>query len=63
MACTVKNFAIVIYDRNDSAIIIYDCNDSGQFHKTVILANSALSRIVNYDRKVTQQIEDYLLRS
>jgi hypothetical protein len=37
-----KSFTIVIYNRNDN----------GLFYKTTILANLALARSVNYDRKV-----------
>jgi hypothetical protein len=33
-------------------IVFYDCNDSGQYYKTVIVANFALARSVNYYRKV-----------
>ncbi len=37
-----KSFTIVIYDRNDN----------GLYYKTTIVANLALARSVNYDRKV-----------
>ncbi len=47
-----KSFIIVIYDFNDSMIVIYDCNDNGQYFKTMIPANLALARNVNYDRKL-----------
>ncbi len=63
---------IIIYNRNGSMIIIYKCNDniimicyrnfSGQYYKTMFLANLALAGSVNYDRNVTLQIEAYLLR-
>ncbi len=33
-------------------IVIYDHNDSGLYYETVILANLALARSVNYDPKV-----------
>jgi hypothetical protein len=33
-------------------IVIYYCNDSGLYYKTMILANQALSRSVNYEHKV-----------
>jgi hypothetical protein len=33
-------------------IIIYDCNDSALYYETMILANLALARSVNYDCKV-----------
>jgi hypothetical protein len=33
-------------------IIIYDRNDNGQHYKTMIVANLALARSVNYDHKV-----------
>jgi hypothetical protein len=57
-----KSFTIVIYNRNDSTIVIYDCSDSGKYYKTMILAILALSRSVNYDRKIMLQIGAYLLR-
>ncbi len=38
---------IIIYNHNDSMIVFYDCNDSGQYFKTVIVANFALDRSVN----------------
>jgi hypothetical protein len=48
MACTIKRFTIVIYDRNDS----------GKYYKTTITIVSytpsiflALAIVVNYDRK------------
>ncbi len=47
-----KSFKNVVYDRNDSTIIIYD-HISGQWYKTMILANLALARSINYDRKVS----------
>ncbi len=33
-------------------IVFYDCNDSGQYYKTVMVANFALARSVNYYLKV-----------
>ncbi len=45
-------FVILIYDCNDSTILIYKHNDSGHYYKTMILANLALARSVNYDRKL-----------
>jgi hypothetical protein len=33
-------------------IIIYNCNDNALYHKTMIVANLALARSINYDRKV-----------
>jgi hypothetical protein len=42
-------------------IVIYDHNDNGLYYKTTILANLALAKSVNYDHKVTLQIE--VLRS
>jgi hypothetical protein len=33
-------------------IAIYDHNDSGQYSKTMVLANLALAMSVNYDHKV-----------
>ncbi len=35
-----------------SRCVIYDCNDSGRNFKSSSLANIALARSVNYDRKV-----------
>ncbi len=32
--------------------VIYNRNDSGQYYKTMILANLALARSINYDHKV-----------
>jgi hypothetical protein len=51
-ACNIKLFTIVIYNHNDRTIVIYDHNDSGQYYKTMILANLALARSVNFDREV-----------
>ncbi len=33
-------------------IVIYDHNDNGLYYKTMIIANLALARSVNYDGKV-----------
>jgi hypothetical protein len=33
-------------------IVIYNHNDNGLYYKTMIIANLALTRSVNYDRKV-----------
>ncbi len=45
-------------------IIIYNCNDSGLYYKTtivsnltIIVANLALARIVNYDCKVCCKVK------
>jgi hypothetical protein len=46
-----KIFTTLIYDPNDSLIVIYDPNDCGQYYKNMILANLAIARSVNYDRK------------
>jgi len=51
-ACTIKSLTIVIYNRNGSAIVIYNRNDSGKYYKTLIPANLALTRIINYGQKV-----------
>jgi len=40
------------YDRNDSAIVIYNHNSSDQYYITMIFANLALARNVNYNLKV-----------
>ncbi len=34
-----KSFMIVIYNCSESVIVIYNYNDSGQYYKTMILAN------------------------
>jgi len=55
-----NSFAIVIYDRNDTIIIIYNYNDSGQYYKTVSLANLSLKRSINYDYKVCCKLKHTL---
>ncbi len=47
-----KCITIVIYDHNDTTIVIYKHNYSGQYYKTMILANLVLARRVNYNRKL-----------
>jgi hypothetical protein len=47
-----KSFTIIIYNLNDSKTVIYDRNDSGQYYKTMILANLVLARSINYNRKL-----------
>jgi hypothetical protein len=44
-------------------IIIYDCNDNGLYYKTMIVANLALARSVNYDCKVTAKCSSIPLQS
>ncbi len=39
-------------DRNDSAIVIYNHNSSNQYYITMIFANLALARSVNYNLKI-----------
>jgi hypothetical protein len=58
-----KSFEIITYDRNDSAVVIYDCNDSCQYYKTMIIANLALGKNVNYDRKVPLSVPFTIMRS
>ncbi len=43
-----KSFTVVIYNHNDSTIVIYHRNDSGQYYKTMIVANLALAWSVKY---------------
>ncbi len=51
---------ITIYDHNHSTSVIYDCNDSGQYYKTMILANFALARSINYNCKVCSKLKHTL---
>jgi hypothetical protein len=48
-------------------IVIYDCNDNGLYYKTTIIsnlttivANLALARRINYDRKVCCKLNEPL---
>ncbi len=43
-----NSITTVVYDCNDSTVAIYNRNDSGQYYKTMILANLALGKSVNY---------------
>jgi hypothetical protein len=48
-----KSFTIVIYDRNDNDL----------YYKTIIVANLALARSVNYNRKTEAYLYERKLRS
>jgi hypothetical protein len=43
-----------------STIVIYDRNANGLYYKTMIVANLALARSINYNRKGTLQFAAYL---
>ncbi len=47
--CNIKVAQFVIYDRNDS----------GQYYKTMILANLASTMKLNYDRKALASFVNY----
>jgi hypothetical protein len=51
-----KSLLIIIYNHNNNTIIIYDHNDSFKYYKTMILADLALARSVNYDCKAHSRL-------